>query len=1242
LTSAEFNLITGAPQSTNPSLGLGYTATTPLSLGALTAIFQRAWLARTLQISVLELLSLISATATDPFSLPVLNQTAPVSAPLLDFVRRAQSMSTAGLAAVQALYLLWGIDLSGVSDPPETLVTGLASALRSAFVTIDSQFSVSGTVTADAAETLMSQVLGATAANTFFGLLNQTFVTSTPFGYTTSTLPAAVLSAARGSLTYDDLNKVLSFAGYLGPTTFSALQSAAAGDATLLAGLTALQTASTEAVNSFFATYDDPPLNLQSLFDTYLATPDPTVALTNLLNSLLPVLGSLRKQEQALACATTAAGCDPSFAPALLDVPAVMPATSPAAAGQAAVADLTGIGDGGLSAEYFLTNNVSAPPDQVVDAVPSLTYGPAHPLPSAGSGSTSIAARWSGYISADQDGDHNLSFTASAGSTVQLVLDGQPVTMTQSGATWSNQSAISLKANALTPVQITATGLTATFSASWESLGTGWRTIPAANLYSDVLVGHMRTSFLRFLEATALASDLSLSAAEIAYLATLPSLSVGGQAWLGALPVDAPAPPGNFAAVTAVLDALLAFSNLKSTYPAPNSQTPGLLQALQDIAGSPATGTAELMTLTGWDSASLQALLPRLFGGATSLTSVTGLLGGLLRLQAAFSMVSATHLSAATLIEAATNDPTPPANPGSTVVADFQSALRSRYAETDWLTVVQPINDAVREMQRDALVAYILVKSGPSILATLGIATTPNRVPTPDDLYNYFLLDVEMEPCMQTSRVRLALSAVQLFVERCLRNLEPLVNRADIDASQWDWRKRYRVWQANREVFLWPENWLDESLRDDQSPFFQTTMKQLLQSDITDDDAVSAYLGYLSNLEMVAKLDPCGLWYQPPPAGSADDLAHVIARTGGALRKYYYRRLEGGGWTPWEEVNLPIEDNPVVPYVWNGRLLLLWLQIHHQPAATTASSSNLPQDNTQIATACLSTLSNAIAASSSGLAGEKIAVVLHFSEYYDGRWQSVKTSDVSNPLVLGQLAPPGQFDRSTLFIRPWTAADPADESLYVQVTSDAHTSDPPNVDVWRSGFVLHNTHSAPLRWGDILPVPLLVPSNVNYFSSQGGAGAWQLWGYYGTYQNQVAILTGPLPQSVELSQPDVNNQWGMPFFFGDAKGVFYVAQSQETQHFYSYPGFGASTVLVDGTAVNLPASVVPQPVALAPSVGPGDTVVSTSAAQNVVNSGTLRLAIGGGTSVSFQGKPIAITGSVPTAELPAATTEEGS
>ena len=77
-----------------------------------------------------------------------------------------------------------------------------------------------------------------------------------------------------------------------------------------------------------------------------------------------------------------------------------------------------------------------------------------------------------------------------------------------------------------------------------------------------------------------------------------------------------------------------------------------------------------------------------------------------------------------------------------------------------------------------------------------------------DQLYEYFLIDPATEPVVQTSRLRLAISAVQLFVQRCLLNLEPEVPASLIDSEQWQWMKRYRLWEANRKIFLWPENWL--------------------------------------------------------------------------------------------------------------------------------------------------------------------------------------------------------------------------------------------------------------------------------------------------------------------------------------------------------------------------------------------------------------------------------------------------
>ena len=200
-------------------------------------------------------------------------------------------------------------------------------------------------------------------------------------------------------------------------------------------------------------------------------------------------------------------------------------------------------------------------------------------------------------------------------------------------------------------------------------------------------------------------------------------------------------------------------------------------------------------------------------------------------------------------------------------------------------------------------------------------------IDTADKLFEYFLMDVQMEPCMQTSRLRHALSTVQLFIERCAMNLEPSVSPASINSKRWASIKRYRVWEANRKVFLYPENWLEPELRDDKSAFFKEIESQLLQSDVTEDSAASALLTYLSRLEEVAKLEPCGVHYiEPASAPETSPVMHVVARSTGAHRKYFYRRFAYGTWTPWDPIKLDIADAPVVPVVWQDRLLLFWVQ----------------------------------------------------------------------------------------------------------------------------------------------------------------------------------------------------------------------------------------------------------------------------------------------------------------------------
>jgi hypothetical protein len=482
-------------------------------------------------------------------------------------------------------------------------------------------------------------------------------------------------------------------------------------------------------------------------------------------------------------------------------------------------------------------------------------------------------------------------------------------------------------------------------------------------------------------------------------------------------------------------------------------------------------------------------------------------------------------IPASALIKATTNEP------NATIIRDLQSALRARYEESDWLNVLKPINDEMRALQRDALVAYILqqMRANPDSA----------HIDTPDKLFEYFLMDVQMSPCMQTSRIRHALSSVQLFIERCLMNLEKnKVDPSSIKAKQWEWMKRYRVWEANRKVFLWPENWLEPELRDDQSPFFKEAMSELLQSDITEDSAAVVLLNYLSKLDEVAKLEPCGIHYLENDLGtSADNIAHVVARTAGANRKYFYRRREYGYWTPWEQIKLDIEDNPVIPMVWKGRLFLFWLRIIKQTLQTTQKPGTGDVNLTDLKTSDFNPDAIKIA----------VQAMLCWSEYYNGKWQPTKTSDVDKPVTLGTffLAGDHAFDRSELILEVYEEGG----SLVVTILGQYQGYVSFATIKWilrRRRFILYNTHSLPRPYEE--SVPGSIEENRTFYVVTTGDDVIVKYMQGRAKPLERSLLKTKQQLADRVIQPhqyDLQNGWIPPFFYEDRRHVFYITTTEQ-------------------------------------------------------------------------------------------------
>ena len=402
-------------------------------------------------------------------------------------------------------------------------------------------------------------------------------------------------------------------------------------------------------------------------------------------------------------------------------------------------------------------------------------------MPSNGAApGNAISGIWQGKIETPETGYYNFVIDADSGATVKLRLGTQDLELTLNGTLWRNAGPLELKGATLYDIALTVEKVKDRLSVKWETPQRARETIPARYLYPPTILQPFTDVYVRFLKAASLATGLGLTAPEMAHFATHDDYLIKdklqmndkGQRWLNVLAVTGDPDPATCTKLLGPFKALLDYAHIKAAI-SPGDES--LLDVLQQHPAS-ATVSADslLYSLTRWDAASLTALLNQFGAGITDLQH----LHWFRRVHDTFALLRKMGISASALIRATTNEPT-----GDTV-RDLQAALRARYDAAGWRDVLKPINDEMRSLQRDALVAYILHQ--------MRSHTESAHIDTPDKLFEYFLMDVQMDPCMQTSRIRHALSSVQLFIERCLMNLEPRVSPAAINAKQWEWMKRYR------------------------------------------------------------------------------------------------------------------------------------------------------------------------------------------------------------------------------------------------------------------------------------------------------------------------------------------------------------------------------------------------------------------------------------------------------------------
>ena len=308
-------------------------------------------------------------------------------------------------------------------------------------------------------------------------------------------------------------------------------------------------------------------------------------------------------------------------------------------------------------------------------------------------------------------------------------------------------------------------------------------------------------------------------------------------------------------------------------------------------------------------------------------------LSGVLKLLAKLQQLGTTTAELASLLAE---------SPSPTTAAVAQRILRSCHGEGSWQEAFLGVNNRLRIQQRDRLVDHLLWEKD---------------LRDANSLYLHYYIDVQMAPCMRTTRLLQSTAAVQLFVNRCLLNEEGNVSPGLFDAKRWEWMQYYRIWEANRKVFLYPENWLYPELRDDRTETFRTFESALSQNQPSDKNAITATRQYLDGLLEIGQIIVLAShvqWEKDEEVaqnGSNTTIPiytlYQLGRSRNPTYIFYWRKClrfgaSGMRWTGWEKINGDIDGFHTVIFIHEGDLHIAW-------ATLTEVDSNLGKLEIQIA-----------------------------------------------------------------------------------------------------------------------------------------------------------------------------------------------------------------------------------------------------------------------------------------------------
>lgn len=378
---------------------------------------------------------------------------------------------------------------------------------------------------------------------------------------------------------------------------------------------------------------------------------------------------------------------------------------------------------------------------------------------------------------------------------------------------------------------------------------------------------------------------------------------------------------------------LAEYKKLTSEFDDRNNSLAGYLSLPEDKV-LPGPKVAALSSLTHWNTDQICCLI-KLFWpdneGKSQFDYQT--IPGLSRLMQCFAFSSKTGMDIQLLLELNKTSNLPIVDASGGIISTNWSTYHSLAG-----TVLGAVNAKFQgdkaEIANSEITVYMDTQKRNALLG-YAVWTLNKKIKSmqkPSDLYQYLLVDVEMSDCDAVSLIAQGIASVQLYMQRCRMMLEPgVTDLANIPDIWWEWMSSYRIWEANRKVFLYPENYIEPALRKNQTDQFKKFAESLLQTNIDDKSVSDAFNNYFQDVSEVAGLVHCaGYNCKITKPGMKDpvDTYFLFGRTNTQPYTYYFRQFDNKNrWTMWKKIGISINSMFISPVYAFKKLFIFWAEV---------------------------------------------------------------------------------------------------------------------------------------------------------------------------------------------------------------------------------------------------------------------------------------------------------------------------